>query len=736
MIETSSPNGFVAPKPADLAPLFPAYEIHDLIAVGGMGAVYRAVQKSLDRTVALKILPMEFSEDAEFCAGFEAEAKAMARLNHPNLIGVYDFGEVNGMLFIVMEFVPGKSIYHSANGIAIDPGEVIRLITGVCNGLAHAHENGILHRDIKPSNILLTVNAEPKIGDFGLARPIEQKTQADEVIFGTPGYTAPEVINAPLSVDHRADLFSVGVLLHELLTGKLPADDLRPASVISRCDLRFDVIIRRATNPVPATRYSSAAEIAADLQKIIARPVTGPMAKVSGVPKTGVSGPPRPVRGKSAGVKRKSLNLTWVGPLVAIAIMAYSWHAFMDMKPKVVVIEDPAAKPTPPISSGRDTEEVEEPAEPETAPTPSPPPSEPPLQSSVQSPPQPSAPAPSEHPRPDGIPEDAVYFSGKWYKLYQEKRNWDVALEKCKNDGGRLVTIPDEATNQFVFALAGGTAVWLGATDRAVEGQWIWPDGAAMTFRNFNDDQPNDRTNKARNCLMMLKNGFWDDVHGKGLSMAYLCEWPDKPGDLAAASSTPAPLAPTAEDISSQPPRGAGIPAGPLVGTWKYNDTVQLEVRSDGTIFSNSKPAGKWTQRDKVSEYFIVLNDRSAYIATLDKYNRTLTTESRARGEKKSMERIDHGPTRNPSVPDQITSWKMERSDLETDIKSMESQLKDVKKDAADKWRKYYDAKAFGRISNGDNEAQKAEKQASLLDKSIEESRARLAEVKSKLRMN
>jgi serine/threonine protein kinase len=134
MTDSHEPAGFIAPDPADLAPLFPAYQIQRLIATGGMGAVYCALQKSLDRTVALKILPMEFSKDAAFCKGFETEAKAMARLNHPNLIGVYDFGEVNGMLYIVMEFVPGQSIYHSANGHALDPAEVIRLISGICNG--------------------------------------------------------------------------------------------------------------------------------------------------------------------------------------------------------------------------------------------------------------------------------------------------------------------------------------------------------------------------------------------------------------------------------------------------------------------------------------------------------------------------------------------------------------------------------------------------------------------------
>jgi serine/threonine protein kinase len=265
---TVPPSAFVAPQPAELAPLFQGYEIDRLIATGGMGAVYRAVQKSLDRTVAIKILPQEFSKDATFCAGFEAEAKAMARLNHPNLVAVYDFGEVHGMLYIIMEYVPGKSLFHAAHGIALSAGETIRLVTGICNGLAHAHENGIIHRDIKPSNILLDLNGQPKIGDFGLARPIEKKIRENEEIFGTPDYTAPEVVHSPQSVDHRADIFSVGVILHELLTGQLPAADRRPASTIVRGDLRFDAIIRRAMDPLPERRYAKALEIVKDLKVI------------------------------------------------------------------------------------------------------------------------------------------------------------------------------------------------------------------------------------------------------------------------------------------------------------------------------------------------------------------------------------------------------------------------------------------------------------------------------------
>jgi serine/threonine protein kinase len=365
MSDSHEHAGFIAPEPADLAPLFPGYEIQSLIATGGMGAVYRAVQKSLDRTVALKILPMEFSKDAAFCAGFEAEAKAMARLNHPNLIGVYDFGEVNGMLFIIMEYVPGKSVYHSAYGKAIDPKEVIRLVTGICDGLAHAHENGIIHRDIKPSNILLDHNAQPKIGDFGLARPVERKVEEGEEIFGTPHYTAPEVVNAPRSVDYRADIFSVGVLLHELLTSKLPANDPRPASTIVRCDSRFDAIIRRATQPLAAARYSSAAEISRDLQAIAAS-LTQKVARVGAA----APRPPTPVR-RPVRVK-KSSSSPMLGAFAVLVVLAIAAVFFLSKKPapkappSVVVV--PLTKTAPPTPKPLDSSPV--PTTPEPTPSP------------------------------------------------------------------------------------------------------------------------------------------------------------------------------------------------------------------------------------------------------------------------------------------------------------------------------------------------------------------------------
>jgi serine/threonine protein kinase len=269
MNDPSQHPTFAAPDAAVLSSLFPGYDIECLIATGGMGAVYRAVQRSLDRVVAIKILPREFGEDPAFRESFEAEAKAMAKLNHPNLIGVFDFGEVDGMLFIIMEFVSGGSLYHHAYGRAMDGMIAAQMVSAVCDGLAHAHEHGILHRDIKPANILLDSQTRPKIGDFGLARVIGKQVEAGETVYGTPHYTAPEVVSHPGSVDARADIFSIGVMLHELLTGKLPANDPRPPSAICGCDTRFDAIVKRATNPMPNLRYLNAASMAKDLKGVL-----------------------------------------------------------------------------------------------------------------------------------------------------------------------------------------------------------------------------------------------------------------------------------------------------------------------------------------------------------------------------------------------------------------------------------------------------------------------------------
>lgn len=267
---------FQAPTLEELAPLFPNYSIDAFIAQGGMGAVYLATQTSLERQVAIKILPREFGKDKEFRDSFAAEAKAMAKLNHPNLIGVYDFGEVDGMPFIVMEYVAGKSLHDSSYGRQIDPAEASRIVLETCRGLHHAHQHDILHRDVKPANILMDPrHAEPKLGDFGLAMAASDGND-DGLIYGTPGYAAPEVYEG--CPDARSDVYAAAVILYQLLTGKLPEVPYQHPSSLSKCDRRFDTLLAKALQPEAKARFQSAEEFANELEAIQKKPAVAKIA--------------------------------------------------------------------------------------------------------------------------------------------------------------------------------------------------------------------------------------------------------------------------------------------------------------------------------------------------------------------------------------------------------------------------------------------------------------------------
>lgn len=281
-------TNFVAPPLEELNHLLDGYEFESFIAKGGMGAVYLARQTSLDREVAVKVLPRELSEDEEFIKSFQSEAKLMAKLNHPNLISIYDFGSIDGMLYIIMEFVKGKSLHHSAHGKAINQETAVEIISAVCAGLEHAHEAGVLHRDIKPANILLGKNAVPKIGDFGLAR-VNGVTE-EGVIFGTPGYAAPEVLAFPDKVDARTDIFAVGVMFYELLTGHMPGDDYVSVNEYVDADTRFDKIIKKAIHPNIDMRYRSAKDFADEIIDVIKNP--SPVKKLL----VASSGKPAPIK--------------------------------------------------------------------------------------------------------------------------------------------------------------------------------------------------------------------------------------------------------------------------------------------------------------------------------------------------------------------------------------------------------------------------------------------------------
>ena len=231
---------FEAPPLETMNRLLPAFEFTALLASNALSAVYFAKQRSLDRDVAIKVLAPHVSEAAEFRSSFETTARTMARLNHPNLIRVYDSGFVERMIYFVMEFVPGKSLEHSSRGQQVEFKQAVRLALELCDGLAHAHDHGIVHGDLNPTHILLNQKAEPKIGNFGFSHPADGAT--------TGGPTS--------AMDPHADIHSVGAILYQLVTGKTHTPDAAAPSSLTRNAAGLDAIWRKATHPDPSKRYA------------------------------------------------------------------------------------------------------------------------------------------------------------------------------------------------------------------------------------------------------------------------------------------------------------------------------------------------------------------------------------------------------------------------------------------------------------------------------------------------
>lgn len=258
-----------SPSPEEIQSYLPAYDNIELLATGGMGAVYKARQISLDRTVAIKVLTHACASSLQFRKIFKCEAQVMAKLNHANLVSIFDYGEANGLLYIVMQLVEGRSLHEAAHGKSVTPSEAAELISKISKALATAHSSGILHRDIKPANIIIDSDINPVVVDFGLAHHSDESTMQGETVYGTPGYTAPEVLTPPYHADQRADIFSLGVLLHELLTGEMPQTPYRTPSSLGTCDPRYDNVVMRAIHPTPAMRYTTAEAFAEDLDKLV-----------------------------------------------------------------------------------------------------------------------------------------------------------------------------------------------------------------------------------------------------------------------------------------------------------------------------------------------------------------------------------------------------------------------------------------------------------------------------------
>jgi hypothetical protein len=251
--------------------LLPQYHIEAMLGHGGMGAVYKGLQPDLDRPVAIKLLPAELSADQDFVSRFKREARTLAKLHHPGIVGVYDFGQTSaGHLYFVMEYVDGTDLRRILKSPGLNPEQALELVGQICEALQAAHRQGVIHRDIKPANILLTSDGSVKLADFGLSRPIvEEEAGAltlSHQIMGTMDYMSPE--QRAGQSDHRTDIYSLGVTLYEMLTGKCPRGVFVPPSRKVQLDVRIDEVVIKALQEEPDLRYQQASEMKTDVDHI------------------------------------------------------------------------------------------------------------------------------------------------------------------------------------------------------------------------------------------------------------------------------------------------------------------------------------------------------------------------------------------------------------------------------------------------------------------------------------
>jgi serine/threonine-protein kinase len=203
-----------------------------------MAVVFKAKQLSLDRSVAIKVLPRRLSENREFVERFYREGKAAARLNHPNIVQAFDVGESGGYHYFVMEFIDGRTVYDLlADGRPLLEPEAIRLILQAARSLEHAHHQGLIHRDVKPKNLMLTRAGDIKLADMGLAREVGDFVTATAEAgraYGTPYYISPEQIRGEITIDARADIYGLGATFYHMVTGRVPFDGATPSAVMHK----------------------------------------------------------------------------------------------------------------------------------------------------------------------------------------------------------------------------------------------------------------------------------------------------------------------------------------------------------------------------------------------------------------------------------------------------------------------------------------------------------------------
>jgi tRNA A-37 threonylcarbamoyl transferase component Bud32 len=262
-----------------LAVAFPQFELIELLGRGGMGEVYKARQKKLGRLVAIKILPEPFGSSDEYTERFLREARSLALLNHPNIVTIYDFGDANGLCYFVMEYIDGVDLRRMIEAGTLTTPEALRIVPQICDALQFAHDAGVVHRDVKPANILIDKQGRVKIADFGLAKIVNKEKKDFTLtgvsdVMGTAEYMAPEQRRAAQAVDHRADIYSLGVVFYEMLTGEVPMGKFEPPSKRVEVDVRLDDVVLRTLEREPERRYQKASEVKTSVETINGTPST------------------------------------------------------------------------------------------------------------------------------------------------------------------------------------------------------------------------------------------------------------------------------------------------------------------------------------------------------------------------------------------------------------------------------------------------------------------------------
>jgi len=265
----------------------PGYQILSKLGAGAMATVYKAKQLSLDRIVAIKILPQKHSKDQNFIQRFYDEGKAAAKLNDPNIVAAYDVGKAGDYHYFVMEFVDGRTVYDDiAEKGAYSEQDALNIGIQVAKALSHAHDAGFIHRDVKPKNIMITSDGTVKLADMGLARAVSDREAAEAEAgkaYGTPYYISPEQIRGEIEIDFRADIYALGATLYHMVTGKVPFEGANPSAVmrkhlsvdlippdhiVTTLDSGLSEIIEVCMAKSPKKRYNTTEDLLHDLEAV------------------------------------------------------------------------------------------------------------------------------------------------------------------------------------------------------------------------------------------------------------------------------------------------------------------------------------------------------------------------------------------------------------------------------------------------------------------------------------